>query len=172
MSFDFFLFPPVHFIHSVILATGSCPSETLKPGYENMSHYRFSFSRQERALKSIDFIKGKRETTWKFDTTSLFCVGYLLTSSQHHTEQNLFHFGQTNRTCLRNIWTCVICLPLGRINCGSGHVRVRLAVRYRSNYSRPATFADMTFIQHKHGRSMKVCAGSRSRVDGRQNRGC
>ncbi|XP_071333611.1 E3 ubiquitin-protein ligase TRIM63-like isoform X6 [Trachinotus anak] len=44
-------------ITKVITATSSCPTETLKPGYENMSHYKFNFSRQERVLKSIDFIK-------------------------------------------------------------------------------------------------------------------
>lgn len=49
--------PPPIFLR-VIAATGSCPAETLTPGYENMSHYRFNFSRQERALRSIDFLKG------------------------------------------------------------------------------------------------------------------
>ncbi|XP_062283183.1 tripartite motif containing 101 [Scomber scombrus] len=44
-------------IKKVITATSSSPAETLKPGYENMSHYTFNFSRQERALKSIDFIQ-------------------------------------------------------------------------------------------------------------------
>ncbi|XP_034393625.1 tripartite motif-containing protein 55-like [Cyclopterus lumpus] len=44
-------------ITKVITATGSCPSETLKPGCESLSHYIFNFSRQERALKSIDFLK-------------------------------------------------------------------------------------------------------------------
>ncbi|GAA6234653.1 tripartite motif-containing protein 54-like isoform X7 [Lates japonicus] len=44
-------------ITKVIAASSSCPTETLKPGYENMSHYKFNFSRQERVLKSIDFIK-------------------------------------------------------------------------------------------------------------------
>ncbi|XP_040917241.1 tripartite motif containing 101 isoform X2 [Toxotes jaculatrix] len=44
-------------ITKVIAATSSCPTETLKPGYENMSDYRFNFRGQERALKSIDFIK-------------------------------------------------------------------------------------------------------------------
>ncbi|TMS00892.1 Tripartite motif-containing protein 55 [Larimichthys crocea] len=43
-------------ITKVIAATGSCPSETLKPGYESLSHYRYNFSRQERALKSVDFL--------------------------------------------------------------------------------------------------------------------
>nr|XP_019963838.1 PREDICTED: tripartite motif-containing protein 54-like [Paralichthys olivaceus] len=44
-------------ITKVITATGSCPTQTLKPGYENLSPYEFNFSRQERALKSIDFMK-------------------------------------------------------------------------------------------------------------------
>ncbi|XP_022051461.2 tripartite motif containing 101 isoform X2 [Acanthochromis polyacanthus] len=44
-------------ITKVVTATKSCPSETLKPGYENLSLYRFNFSTQERALNSIDFIK-------------------------------------------------------------------------------------------------------------------
>ncbi|KAM4562886.1 tripartite motif containing 101 isoform 2-T2 [Odontesthes bonariensis] len=45
-------------ITNVIAAATSCPSETLKPGHENLSHFQFNFSKQERALKSIDFIKG------------------------------------------------------------------------------------------------------------------
>ncbi|XP_028437773.1 E3 ubiquitin-protein ligase TRIM63 isoform X2 [Perca flavescens] len=45
-------------ITKVITASGSCPAETLKPGCESFSHYRFDFSRQEKALKSIDFLKG------------------------------------------------------------------------------------------------------------------
>uniref|UniRef100_A0A3Q3A9D9 RING-type E3 ubiquitin transferase n=1 Tax=Kryptolebias marmoratus TaxID=37003 RepID=A0A3Q3A9D9_KRYMA len=44
-------------ITRVMAATSSCPSETLKPNLENMSTYKFNFSRQERALKNIDFIK-------------------------------------------------------------------------------------------------------------------
>ncbi|XP_008278237.1 tripartite motif-containing protein 54-like isoform X2 [Stegastes partitus] len=44
-------------ITKIVAATTSCPSETLKPGYENLSLYRFNFSKQERALNSIDFIK-------------------------------------------------------------------------------------------------------------------
>ncbi|KAF3697425.1 Tripartite motif-containing protein 54 [Channa argus] len=52
-------------ITEVILATSSCPTETLKPGHENMSRYRFNFSRQERAVKSIDFIKVGKEVPEK-----------------------------------------------------------------------------------------------------------
>ncbi|XP_075958566.1 tripartite motif containing 101 [Anarhichas minor] len=44
-------------ITKVITATGSCPAETPKPGYESLSHYRFNFSKEETALKSIDFLK-------------------------------------------------------------------------------------------------------------------
>ncbi|KAI3357853.1 hypothetical protein L3Q82_016245, partial [Scortum barcoo] len=44
-------------ITKVLTATSSCPAETLKPGYESMSHYKFNFSEQESALKSIDFLK-------------------------------------------------------------------------------------------------------------------
>ncbi|XP_070766004.1 tripartite motif containing 101 [Enoplosus armatus] len=44
-------------ITKVVSATSSGPAETLEPGFENMTHYRFNFSRQERALKSIDFLK-------------------------------------------------------------------------------------------------------------------
>ncbi|XP_038579745.1 tripartite motif containing 101 isoform X1 [Micropterus salmoides] len=44
-------------ITKLVAATSSCPAETLKPGYETMSHYKYNFSRQERALKSIDFLK-------------------------------------------------------------------------------------------------------------------
>ncbi|XP_023248761.1 tripartite motif-containing protein 54-like [Seriola lalandi dorsalis] len=48
-------------ITKVIAATSSCPTEMLTPGYENISDYKFNFSRQERALKSIDFIKAVEE---------------------------------------------------------------------------------------------------------------
>ncbi|XP_029912271.1 tripartite motif containing 101 isoform X2 [Myripristis murdjan] len=48
-------------IKKVIAATTSCPAESLKPGYENMSHYKFNFKRQARALHSIDFIKVEEE---------------------------------------------------------------------------------------------------------------
>ncbi|XP_030589938.1 tripartite motif containing 101 [Archocentrus centrarchus] len=44
-------------ITKVKVASTSGPSEMLKPGYENLSHYRFSFIEQENALRSIDFIK-------------------------------------------------------------------------------------------------------------------
>uniref|UniRef100_A0A8C2ZNZ3 Tripartite motif containing 101 n=1 Tax=Cyclopterus lumpus TaxID=8103 RepID=A0A8C2ZNZ3_CYCLU len=68
----------------VQVSTGSCPSETLKPGCESLSHYIFNFSRQERALKSIDFLKGmKRDCLVNhFETLSsyhLFCMGVVPT---------------------------------------------------------------------------------------------
>ncbi|CAJ1084373.1 tripartite motif-containing protein 54-like [Xyrichtys novacula] len=44
-------------ITKVMAAAGFCPAETLKPGYESLSHYSFNFSRQERALRGIDFPK-------------------------------------------------------------------------------------------------------------------
>ncbi|XP_041858841.1 tripartite motif containing 101 [Melanotaenia boesemani] len=44
-------------ITKVVTATTSFPSETLKPGYENLSNYRINFNEQQRALESIDFIK-------------------------------------------------------------------------------------------------------------------
>ncbi|XP_029013186.1 tripartite motif containing 101 isoform X2 [Betta splendens] len=44
-------------ITKVVSATSSCPTEMLKPGFENVSHYRCNFRRQESALRSIDFIK-------------------------------------------------------------------------------------------------------------------
>ncbi|XP_062247400.1 tripartite motif containing 101 isoform X1 [Platichthys flesus] len=44
-------------ITEVKTATCSCPTETLKPGYENLSPYEFNFVRQERALRSIDFMR-------------------------------------------------------------------------------------------------------------------
>nr|XP_046253253.1 tripartite motif containing 101 isoform X2 [Scatophagus argus]XP_046253254.1 tripartite motif containing 101 isoform X2 [Scatophagus argus]XP_046253255.1 tripartite motif containing 101 isoform X2 [Scatophagus argus] len=44
-------------ITKVIAASSSCPAETLKPGYESLSLYRYDFSRQERALRSIDFLR-------------------------------------------------------------------------------------------------------------------
>ncbi|XP_036068780.1 tripartite motif-containing protein 54 isoform X2 [Oryzias melastigma] len=42
-------------------ASGLCPPEPLKLCYENLSTYRFSFSEQERALRSLDFIKAAEE---------------------------------------------------------------------------------------------------------------
>ncbi|KAJ4934364.1 hypothetical protein JOQ06_007162 [Pogonophryne albipinna] len=44
-------------ITQVITASSSGPSEKPKAGFESLSHYTFNFSRQERALKSIDFFK-------------------------------------------------------------------------------------------------------------------
>ncbi|KAM4736987.1 tripartite motif containing 101 isoform 1-T3 [Anableps anableps] len=44
-------------ISKVMAATSSCPSETLKPGYENLRLYRFNFSKQEGILRSVDFDK-------------------------------------------------------------------------------------------------------------------
>ncbi|XP_053279906.1 tripartite motif containing 101 [Pleuronectes platessa] len=44
-------------ITEVKTATCSCPIETLKPGYENLSPYEYNFLRQERALRSIDFMR-------------------------------------------------------------------------------------------------------------------
>uniref|UniRef100_A0A8D3B3S9 Tripartite motif containing 101 n=1 Tax=Scophthalmus maximus TaxID=52904 RepID=A0A8D3B3S9_SCOMX len=41
----------------VLAATSSCPTETPKPAYESMRPYKCDFSRQESALKSIDFVK-------------------------------------------------------------------------------------------------------------------
>ncbi|KAF7655996.1 hypothetical protein LDENG_00047420 [Lucifuga dentata] len=48
-------------IAKLVAATGFCPAGTLKPGYENMSHFRCNFSRQERVLQSINFIKVEEE---------------------------------------------------------------------------------------------------------------
>ncbi|XP_006807496.1 tripartite motif-containing protein 55-like [Neolamprologus brichardi] len=48
-------------ITKVKAASASGPSETLRPGYERLSRYRFNFSEQERALKSIDFIKAVKD---------------------------------------------------------------------------------------------------------------
>ncbi|KAM8862641.1 tripartite motif containing 101 isoform 2-T2 [Spinachia spinachia] len=44
-------------ITKVMSATSFSPAETLEPGSESLSPYRFNFSRQEQALRSIDFIK-------------------------------------------------------------------------------------------------------------------
>ncbi|XP_035998341.1 tripartite motif containing 101 [Fundulus heteroclitus] len=44
-------------ISKVIAAGSSGPSETIKPGYENLRLYRFDFSRQEEMLRSVDFDK-------------------------------------------------------------------------------------------------------------------
>ncbi|XP_032416214.1 tripartite motif containing 101 [Xiphophorus hellerii] len=41
----------------VIAASSSSPSETLTPGYDSLSLYRFNFSKQEEMLRSIDFDK-------------------------------------------------------------------------------------------------------------------
>ncbi|XP_037336861.2 tripartite motif containing 101 isoform X2 [Pungitius pungitius] len=48
-------------ITKVISATSFSPAETLKPGCESLSPYRFNFSKQERALKSIDFLKVEQD---------------------------------------------------------------------------------------------------------------
>lgn len=48
----------------VTAASGCYPADTLKPGDECLSHYRYDFSRQERALRSIAFIKGTRRKTF------------------------------------------------------------------------------------------------------------
>uniref|UniRef100_A0A096M242 RING-type E3 ubiquitin transferase n=1 Tax=Poecilia formosa TaxID=48698 RepID=A0A096M242_POEFO len=45
-------------ISKVIAASSASPSETLKPGYDSLSLYRFNFSKQEEMLRSIDFDKG------------------------------------------------------------------------------------------------------------------
>ncbi|XP_034550810.1 tripartite motif-containing protein 54-like [Notolabrus celidotus] len=42
-------------ITKVIAAASFSPAETLRPGSETLSLYTFNFSRQERALRSIDF---------------------------------------------------------------------------------------------------------------------
>ncbi|XP_014866256.1 PREDICTED: tripartite motif-containing protein 54-like isoform X3 [Poecilia mexicana] len=44
-------------ISKVIAASSASPSETLKPGYDSLSLYRFNFSKQEEMLRSIDFDK-------------------------------------------------------------------------------------------------------------------
>ncbi|XP_015822825.2 tripartite motif-containing protein 54 [Nothobranchius furzeri] len=44
-------------ITKMTAATCSCPSETPKPTHETLSRYSFDFSNQERALKSLSFIK-------------------------------------------------------------------------------------------------------------------
>ncbi|XP_068452823.1 tripartite motif-containing protein 54-like [Clinocottus analis] len=44
-------------ITKVRTASGCCPAETLKPVCESLSRFIFNFSRQETALKSIDFLK-------------------------------------------------------------------------------------------------------------------
>lgn len=50
--------PCVLSIFRVKVASSSGPSEVLQPGYEKLSDYRFSFTEQENALKSIAFITG------------------------------------------------------------------------------------------------------------------
>ncbi|KAM6982020.1 tripartite motif containing 101, partial [Tautogolabrus adspersus] len=44
-------------VTKVLAAASFSPAETLTPGHESLSHYTFNFSRQERALRSIDFPK-------------------------------------------------------------------------------------------------------------------
>ncbi|KAM3617000.1 uncharacterized protein V6R79_000820 [Siganus canaliculatus] len=43
-------------ITKVITASSFSPSLRLDPGFESMDHFRFSFQRQERVLRSIDFL--------------------------------------------------------------------------------------------------------------------
>uniref|UniRef100_A0A3B3TSX2 Tripartite motif containing 101 n=1 Tax=Poecilia latipinna TaxID=48699 RepID=A0A3B3TSX2_9TELE len=71
-SFTSLFFPSVHaisflllfiflFLCRVIAASSASPSETLKPGYDSLSLYRFNFRKQEEMLRSIDFDKGEQE---------------------------------------------------------------------------------------------------------------
>uniref|UniRef100_A0A4W5RMI3 RING-type E3 ubiquitin transferase n=1 Tax=Hucho hucho TaxID=62062 RepID=A0A4W5RMI3_9TELE len=41
-----------------VKASSTCIVETLKPGYENMDHYRVNFNAEKRALCKLDFVKG------------------------------------------------------------------------------------------------------------------
>ncbi|KAJ0036188.1 hypothetical protein NQD34_004865 [Periophthalmus magnuspinnatus] len=45
-------------VFRLLSAAASCPSETLDPDDENLSHYQYNFSRQYRALLSLDFPRG------------------------------------------------------------------------------------------------------------------
>lgn len=48
-------------LEKLVAANTSCPTETLDPDDENLSHYKYNFSPQYRALLSIDFPRAVEE---------------------------------------------------------------------------------------------------------------
>ena len=54
--------PPTPSIR-VRAATSSSSSKKSEPDGKNINHYRFDFSRQEKALRSVDFIRGMYDVT-------------------------------------------------------------------------------------------------------------
>lgn len=52
--------PPPPPLLRVMAASSVRPAEMLKPDYEGFNHYRCDFSRQERALRDMDFLRGKK----------------------------------------------------------------------------------------------------------------
>uniref|UniRef100_A0A3Q3WGL7 Tripartite motif containing 101 n=1 Tax=Mola mola TaxID=94237 RepID=A0A3Q3WGL7_MOLML len=69
-------------------ASGCYPADTLKPGDECLSHYRYDFSRQERALRSIAFIKVQRVRGGSF-SSSCITTDMCHSSARHHQESPL-----------------------------------------------------------------------------------
>uniref|UniRef100_A0A8C6ULH6 Tripartite motif containing 101 n=1 Tax=Neogobius melanostomus TaxID=47308 RepID=A0A8C6ULH6_9GOBI len=56
----------VQVLHPTLLvaANASCPTETLDPDDENLSHYKYNFSPQYRALLSLQFPRGNHWSTF------------------------------------------------------------------------------------------------------------
>ncbi|XP_053706066.1 tpd52 like 2b isoform X2 [Synchiropus splendidus] len=54
-------------ITQVLAAAHNCQAETPEPAVENMSHYRYNFRRQERALRSVDFDKDEEDSPEEFE---------------------------------------------------------------------------------------------------------
>ncbi|KAM9785762.1 E3 ubiquitin-protein ligase TRIM63-like [Neosynchiropus ocellatus] len=57
-------------ITQVLAAANDCQAETPEPAVENMSHYRYNFRRQERALRSVDFDKDEEDSPEEFEDES------------------------------------------------------------------------------------------------------
>ncbi|KAK7879288.1 hypothetical protein WMY93_033932 [Mugilogobius chulae] len=57
-------------LDKLIGASASCPSETLDPDDENLSHYQYNFSRQYRALLSIDFPRAEEDISEELQSDS------------------------------------------------------------------------------------------------------
>ncbi|KAM8829765.1 E3 ubiquitin-protein ligase TRIM63-like isoform 2-T2 [Synchiropus picturatus] len=54
-------------ITQVLAAAHNCQAETPEPAVENLSHYRYNFRRQERALRSVDFDKDEEDSPEEFE---------------------------------------------------------------------------------------------------------
>lgn len=122
-----FLLPPFPHVHSllpvpcffltflgfsVVAANSSCPTEKLEPGYENLKPYTFNFDSQERALRSVDFLKGRKPKSvgHKLENV-LYCTG---TTKQYlYSSLKIFFFLNFILLFL-NYFLSFVCLRLNR----------------------------------------------------------